>query len=207
MKLWLENRQCGLPREIFGENPKVAGSSRNPPGIISCCGINVISHLKCVIKHISPRKNQSEECKQSIRNWVQLVSTSYNQCVQLVFFLICSKFWKKLVTGCINLNWCKGEHCQASAGCQKVLGDMIVNSGDAELLALAAGIDNPTEHLLESLLVGFVSSTVHCDCVDAICWISLWALMKAKQMLPVKCAFRKIRIYLICLYLTKCAHV
>lgn len=65
------------------------------------------------------------------------------------------------------MNWCKGEHCQASAGCQKVLGDMIVNSGDAELLALAAGIDNPTEHLLESLLVGFVSSTVHC--VDAIC--------------------------------------
>jgi len=83
---------------------------------------------------------------------IWMASQSESTMTKLMSAVSENKFWKKLVTGCINLNWCKGEHCQASAGCQKVLGDMIVNSGDAELLALAAGIDNPTEHLLESLL-------------------------------------------------------
>ena len=61
----------------------------------------------------------------------------------------------------MNLNWCKGENCQASAGCQKLLGDLLVSNGDSDLLALAAGIGNPTAHLLESLLVGFDLVILH----------------------------------------------
>lgn len=61
-------------------------------------------------------------------------------------------YWNTLVSGCVNLNWCKGENCQSSAGCQKLLGDLLISNGDSDLLALAAGIDNPTAYLLESLL-------------------------------------------------------
>merc|ERR1712142_1395061 len=63
-----------------------------------------------------------------------------------------NQLWSTLISGCLNLRWCKGENCQPSPGCQKVLGDMIVSSGEGKLLALAAGLEHPTAHLLQSAL-------------------------------------------------------
>jgi hypothetical protein len=60
--------------------------------------------------------------------------------------------WATLLKGCLNLKWCKGDQCSASAGCQMLLGNMLNSQSDISVLKTLTSIASPTPYLLQSTL-------------------------------------------------------